>query len=203
MVVIAGDLCPDISSRYTGHDSNLAATYQTEWLRNDYRKWETTVDAEEIVMTPGNHDWITRMADECRTRFFVDEEWSYKGKRFYFTPWVSPCGDWNYTLQRGERKQRFSMIPKGLDVLVSHSPALGYGDQSYGVILSKDGKPPEPNTCGCVELKMAIHNQQPRNVVFGHIHEGQRYGKQYQCGGSTLYNVAMWGPNWTPTVFFC
>lgn len=190
LLVIAGDICPEPEWRQTYGDYDLSRIWQTEWLRSEYRDWEATVPAADIVATPGNHDWLCRFPEECRSKMFIDERLDLNGISMWFTPWVNHCGDWNYQMDRAARKVRFADIPYKLDLLVMHAPAFGCGDLTY----SK-----EP--AGCREMRAAIQQKQPRHVVFGHIHEGQRYGKEYRLGGSKLHHCSMWGEKWKPVTF--
>lgn len=208
VLVIAGDLCPDIER--VGWDAGLMARGQLDWLETAYSKWERTVPARHIFYTPGNHDWIVTLPDTLRTRMFVDEgvEVSTVGSgsawalgdapidqkpavRFWFTPWVNYCGHWNWQMMAFDRAKKFEEVPYILpiDLLVSHSPPYDCVDKTYS------GEP-----VGCRALRDVIQRRQPRYSVFGHIHEGQRYGREGRVGGTKCFNVAMWGPKWEPLV---
>jgi Icc-related predicted phosphoesterase len=189
VLVIAGDICPDADTPGLLWDPDGARVWQMNWLRETYAEWEAKVPATHIHVTPGNHDWINEFPPELRSRFHVDEGVTIDGKTFWFTPWVSPCGGWNYEQAQSQREYRFDNMPYKLDLLVMHAPAFGVGDLAYGDIPA-----------GCRAMKYFIEQRQPRHVVFGHIHEGQRYGREHRCGGSKCYNVAMWGENWQPLV---
>lgn len=193
ILVIAGDICPDsLSFRWGPIEPNLSRADQEYWLRHDYRAWENRIPAGRIMATPGNHDWVTKFPDECRSKMFIDETVEVAPNlHFYFTPWGASYECWNYNLGRKERRARFEMMPphKFIDLLVMHTPAFGVGDLSYAK---------EP--LGCREMRAVIQQRQPKRAVFGHIHEGQRFGKEYRLGGTKLYHVSMWGENWNPTV---
>jgi Icc-related predicted phosphoesterase len=189
-VVIAGDVCPDHERRgYYDHD--LMRESQTDWLMNDFAEWEQTWPASVVHCgaTWGNHDWVTAFPANCRMTAHVDELVLFDDKKVWFTPWVSPCGAWNYQMCREQRAKRFADIPYKVDLLVMHGPAYDCGDLTY----SND-------SVGCREMRAVIQQKQPRFVVFGHIHEGQRYGREFRLGGSKCFNVAMWGAKWEPLV---
>jgi Icc-related predicted phosphoesterase len=188
VLVIAGDLCPDYQMRgYYDHD--MMRESQMQWLVNDYAEWEAQVPAATILFTPGNHDWITDLPAFLRTTMLVDEARTVDDKTFWFTPWIVPCGHWNYQLSREQRADRFDQMPYKLDLLVMHGPAYDVGDLTYS-----------SEHAGCREMRRVIQQKQPRNVVFGHIHEGQRYGREFRLGGSKCFNVAMWGAKWEPLI---
>ncbi len=173
------------------YDPDLSRADQTYWASTEYAAWERTVPADRILVTPGNHDWVCRFPEECRSEMYIDELVTIDGKTFYFTPWVSnQGGQWNYELDRGRRRDRFADIPYKVDLLVMHAPAFGCGD------MTKDNEP-----VGCHELRSAIYKKQPKRAVFGHIHEGQRHGKEYRLAGTKLYHCSMWGNGWKPVEF--
>jgi Icc-related predicted phosphoesterase len=197
VLVIAGDICPDISARFTCFDPELMKLHQMKWLSDEYSEWEYKVPAPYILATPGNHDWVSTFPAHCRSKMFIDERFTIcendspdgPHKTFWFTPWVQHCGDWNYMANRERRRYYFDNIPQNLDMLVMHSPAFGVGDLTY----SND-------SAGCQELRDVIQKRQPRYAVFGHIHEGQRYGVINKLGGTTLFHCSMWGDKWKPVV---
>jgi Icc-related predicted phosphoesterase len=196
ILLIAGDVCPDeypAKTRFSLWDPDLAREEQTNWLNEEYAAWELTWPASVRIAlaTPGNHDWVTTFPDKLRTKLLIDELVETYGKRFYFTPWVSHIGNWNYQATREERQLRFDEIPDKLDVLVAHSPAHDVLDKVYG---------PYGEHVGCPELRRVVQQKQPRYMIHGHIHEGQRYGNRAQLGNTTVYNVAMWG-DWKPVIF--
>jgi len=184
VLLIAGDICPDISFKFSYNDPDLMALHQRQWLREEYAAWERNVPAQHILAVPGNHDWIDSFPESCRSRMFIDAGTEIDGVSFWFTPWVAPCGPWNYQLPRDQRKLRFADLPYRVDFLVMHGPAHEVGDRTYGDM-----------NVGCPEMRAAIYQKQPRRAVFGHIHEGQRDGVEYQLGGSKLYHVSLWNEN--------
>lgn len=147
-----------------------------------------TVSATHILATPGNHDWVKEFPPECRSKMFIDEGCNvqdlYRDRtlKFWFTPWVSGLPMWNYSLTRERRRDRFDMIPRGLDVLVSHAPAYHIGDKTMS-----------GEHAGCIELRTAIDRARPKHCFYGHIHEGQRQGQKHVPFGQTqMHNVSMW-----------
>ncbi len=204
VLAIVGDICPDF-----GWDSDITKIRQTEWLGDEYFAWEHQVPAEHIIATPGNHDWVSTFPDNCRSHMYIDQGVEfYAGSKmrgswpeplgtaklqptikFWLTPWVAPCGDWNWLADRDRRRYYFDNVPHKVDVLLMHGPAYDVGDLTYSN---------EP--AGCREMRDIIQKRQPRYAFFGHIHEGQRYGKEYRLGGTKLFHVSMWGAGWKPTV---
>lgn len=199
VLILAGDICPDIGYGGVLAVPGICSVHQTEWLSTVYRQWESQVPAKHILMVPGNHDWVTGLPNECRTKFLVDAKYLILDDqeviyRFYGTPWTEPTdGRWNYTCRRSLRKHQFDKIPTNLDVLISHGPAYKIGDMNA-----------EGEHVGCPELRAAIYLARPNTCVYGHIHEGQRAkcGGAYGTLGTTqMINVAKYGSNWEPKKF--
>lgn len=180
VLVIAGDIAPDIRMGPLFHVGDIARLGQTEWLETKYYEWEQRIPAKHIVATPGNHDWFARLPEKCRTKLLIDEGISIDGVTFYGTPWVAPCGGWNFELSRGQRAARFGDIPFGVDVLIAHSPAHRVLDRNK---LGDD--------CGCPELRAAIYSKQPRHCFFGHIHEGGREKVDAVLGKTQMHHVTL------------
>lgn len=190
VVVLAGDICPEFNFGPSQYDPDLQRLRQMQWLSEEFAEWEKDLDCQHIVAVPGNHDWMNRFPDTNRTKLYIDEGCEIDGKKFWFTPWIPYTGDWNYQLNRAGRKERFADIPFGLDLLVHHCPALGILDKAYTGEL-----------CGCPELRNAILDKRPHFSTFGHIHEGQRYGKTDRLGMTTMFHASMWGDKWVPPLF--
>lgn len=75
--------------------------------------------------------------------------------------------NWAFNLPRGAAcLEKWSAIPDDVDVLLTHGPAVGYGD-----FCTTDVR------AGCVELLTTIQQRvKPKYHVFGHIHEGEDSG---------------------------
>ncbi|WKX94558.1 hypothetical protein Q1695_011665 [Nippostrongylus brasiliensis] len=85
------------------------------------------------------------------------------GITIYGTPWQPRVDNWAFNLPRGQALlDKWNNIPSGVDVLLTHSPPLGHGDQMA------DGQ-----RMGCVELLNSVSKRiKPKYHVFSHIHEG-------------------------------
>lgn len=58
--------------------------------------------------------------------------------------------------------EKWNLIPSNIDVLITHTPPLGYGDLVCSGVRA-----------GCVELLSTVQNRvKPKYHVFGHVHEG-------------------------------
>ena len=85
---------------------------------------------------------------------------------FSGSPWQPEFGGWAFNLKRGEEcLRKWNLIPEDTDVLITHSPPLGFGD------LCSTG-----TRAGCVDLLQSVQTRvKPKYHVYGHIHEGSKH----------------------------
>jgi Icc-related predicted phosphoesterase len=132
--------------------------------------WIANAPTDLKIFVPGNHDWgfetkpdeTRRMCEDRDIILLIDQEHTYKGVRFYGSPWQPAFCDWAFNLYTPEDlEEKWNFIPSGgqIDVLITHGPAYGILDLS-----SRD------MACGCRELWKAIQKVKPRAHIFGHIH---------------------------------
>lgn len=142
------------------------------------------------IVVGGNHDLLLAR-DPQRARellseavYLLDELVVIEEITIYGSPWHPWFNDRAcdaFALPRGRAlKDKWDMIPPGIDILVTHTPPAG--------ILDQDG----PVAHGCSDLSAAVTRLQPRYHVFGHIHS--RHG-MVKCGPTTYINCNVQGGN--------
>lgn len=112
--------------------------------------------------------------------------------RIYGSPWQPYFHNWAFNLATAAQlKEKWDMIPKGLDILVTHGPARGLQDMTM-----------RGEEVGCTELRKALLIAQPKLHVFGHIHESYGYTK---FGNTVVANASTcnlsYSPDNAPLVF--
>jgi Icc-related predicted phosphoesterase len=136
------------------------------------------------LVIAGNHDFVLESNREEAVRsltaatYLQDEFIEIDGIKFYGSPWTPPFYDWAFMKGGPEARERWDLIPEGLDVLITHGPPLN--------ILDFCG-----THVGCAELLDVVTNElssPPQFHVFGHIHEG--YG-DYINKNTQFFNVAI------------
>jgi predicted phosphodiesterase len=138
---------------------------------------------ELILCIGGNHDFELQEAVGVRYPVFrnavylQDESLRYKGLSFYGAPWVPELANWAYYLAPSEMREKWELIPKGTDVLITHSPPLGILDRN------RRGK-----SCGCPDLLRRVVEVSPRIHCFGHVHASAGV---LQLKGTTFLNASM------------
>ncbi len=77
---------------------------------------------------------------------------------------------------------RYAAIPAGIDILVSHQPPYGHGDDVF------DSASGGLRHLGSLELLAAIERVRPKLVICGHVHGG--FGRS-EHEGTQIYNVSI------------
>lgn len=190
LLIIGGDICPD---RIEAVDAQHAPQVQLAWFKRRVRPWLAASPAPRTIATWGNHDWggaapgsprgPSRYGAAGRLDVLVDEAVHLvNGATVWATPWSNAFGDWAFMRPPAELAGVYAQIPTGIDILVSHQPPHGYGDEQLA---------PEVGArlhLGSRELLRAIERIRPRLVICGHIHAGHgRYVHQ----GIPIVNVSV------------
>lgn len=121
-----------------------------------------------VVCIAGNHDRL--LAEDYyhakslltnASHYLQDELVELDGVKFYGSPWTITFKHWYFMLNRGPQiRQKWDMVPDGVDVLLTHSPPYGIFDKA------KDG-----TNVGCRDLFDKVMKIKPRIHAFGHVHE--------------------------------
>ena len=138
------------------------------------------------IFVAGNHDGCFEHHRERAVEllgpsvvYLQDSGAEVAGLSVYGSPWQPAYNGWAFNLERGASLRAYwDRIPAGLDLLITHGPPRGYGDDH-----------PYPERVGCVDLMGAVRRARPRLHVFGHIHND---GGCWRDGDVTLANVTTW-----------
>lgn len=163
LLIVAGDL--------TGRDHPLEHLNFLQWLREQpYRK---------KIVVAGNHDnFIENLT--CKyiheipypnCEYLCNSGIEFEGLKIWGTPHslifdeVNPkCTAFMGTEE--ELKEKYDLIPEGIDILISHTPPNRILDENrYG------------EYCGSVSLRETMFRIEPKYLICGHLHE---------CGGKEV-----------------
>lgn len=155
--------------------------------------WLRRLPHRHKVVVAGNHDGcfvdartaaIAMLGD---AHYLEDAGVTLDGVRFWGSPWQPAYNDWWFNLPRGAPlAEKWAQIPEGIDVLVTHGPPLGFGDQG-----------PVEGRAGCADLLARVRHVRPPVHLFGHIHQD---GGAFEDAGVVLVNVTTWESERGPTV---
>ncbi|MDX2090328.1 MAG: metallophosphatase domain-containing protein [Kofleriaceae bacterium] len=144
--------------------------------------WLRALPHRHKIVIAGNHDWcFVRHPAEARAlvrdlHYLEDAELVLDGVRFYGSPWQPEFNNWAFNLPRGEALAAvWRKIPRGVDILITHGPPEGMGDQLW------DGA-----RVGCADLRQRVAELLPQVHMFGHIHED---GGVWNDGTTVFANV--------------
>jgi Icc-related predicted phosphoesterase len=145
--------------------------------------WLASLPHRHKVVIAGNHDFFyERQPDAARALteqaglvYLLDSEVTVAGLRIWGSPWQPRFFDWAFNLDRGEPLDaKWRQIPRGIDVLITHGPPLGYGDRVWSGERVGDDR-----------LLAHLERVQPKVHLFGHIHEDRG---EWSVGNTRVIN---------------
>ncbi|MFK7934463.1 MAG: metallophosphatase domain-containing protein [Saprospiraceae bacterium] len=138
--------------------------------------WYDKIDVPHKVFIGGNHDFLLEnnrslfrsMLEHYPNLIYLEDAGTeIHGIKMWGSPITPFFHNWAFNRQRGaDIKRYWETIPNDIDILITHGPPHGYGDQTY------DGQ-----LVGCVDLLAAVESIQPQYHIFGHIHEAYGISK--------------------------
>lgn len=162
---------------------------------HDLNDWLGTLPHRHKIVIAGNHDWAFQetpdLAVEALTNatYLEDSGVIIEGVRFWGSPWTPTFMDWAFMLDRGQPLyQKWQEIPDNTDVLITHGPPKGIGDEANLGFKSQN--------VGCVDLLHRLDRLNLKAHIFGHIHEC--YG-EHRHGDTVLINASTCTPRYAPT----
>lgn len=187
ILLIGGDIVP------LEYQRSMAAS--AGWLGGPFREWLDDIVVRrdtEVFAVAGNHDIIF----ERRPDMVPELNWFYlhdsaatvdqHGRVWaYGSPYQPTFGaGWAFNLPEAKLVEKWSHIPKGIDILLLHGPPYGEGD------LTIDGR-----HVGSLGLHERVLEVKPKLVVCGHIHEA--YGL-HPFGDTLIVNASLVNHDYEP-----
>lgn len=174
MLIHAGD--------FTGMGTRSEILSFCEWLANQpYEHKIVVAGNHELDMELHPHEYI-QMFHDAGAVYLMDQTVKISGFTIHGSPWCNPYGEWAFMRDQSHQKAAYELIPKEVDILVTHNPPYG--------ILDKNGR---GLSCGSSALLDAILARDIKHHVFGHIHASS--GKD-KMGTMNFYNVAVMDENY-------
>lgn len=136
-----------------------------------FNNWLGELPHQHKIFVAGNHDWLfEKSPDVAKTimsncHYLENQGKTIEGLYFYGSPVTPTFHNWAFNRDRGPNIKRYwDMIPENTDVLITHGPPYGFGDQ---VLQNKQW-----NRVGCYDLLDAVMRVKPKLHIFGHVHGG-------------------------------
>lgn len=149
------------------HAGDITKSGEVETVE-DFNAWLGALPHRHKVVIAGNHDFCFAWEPErCRAlltnaHYLQDQAITLDGLKFYGSPWQPVFFDMAFNLRRGRAlRDKWLKIPRGTDVVVTHGPPRGIGDQLAN-----------GEAVGCADLLDVVNLLRPKVHVFGHIHGG-------------------------------
>jgi len=183
------------------HAGDVSRRGTREQVRT-FLEWFASRPHPHKLLVAGNHDFLFQK-DPAAARALVppgvtyleDEAATVAGLRVWGSPWTPEFFDWAFMLERGAPlAARWAAIPDGLDLLITHGPPYGHGDQAVPL----GGVSGDARAVGCIELLQAVRRARPRVHVFGHIHEGHGVTVSDEARGTRFVNAAICTVDYRP-----
>lgn len=206
LFLVAGDICP-------AHDHYYS--FQWEWIMTTFVAWVKSLPFanpwSKVVMTAGNHDialerishtQIMELEQACegRLKFLRHDIYEFEfpvsdgldSLTIFGTPYCSIFGNWAFMVSDETLDKKFSQIPEGVDILMSHdSPTTG----KLGAIL--EDCPYHNEETGNKVLARHIERVHPKLFVSGHFHSGNH--EVQNINGTYMANVSYVNERYYPT----
>lgn len=145
----------------------------------EFLNWFEAHPGKHKLYVPGNHDFCLDVGggywSGSDPTILTDNGIEIDGTKFWGSPWQSNLPGWAFHKSPKEISEKWDLIPRDTDVLITHVPPYGLGDTVVG------GK-----KVGCATLRRRTKELDLKLHVFGHIHEG--YGS-YNEGRSINVSI--------------
>ncbi len=167
LAVICGDIFPG--------EMDKDPMAQGKWFRDTFIPWVEQIECNRVILIAGNHDhWIAvnnqvllkefAPSEGGKLVYLCDSGFEYKELKIYGTPWVPvPFHNLSFSLDDDGLRKRYALIPKELDLLLTHTVPYDCNHIGFSDHDMKD--------LGCKELRKAVESRNIRFLIGGHIHD--------------------------------
>lgn len=136
-----------------------------------FLEWFSNQPATHKIFIDGNHDGLSQdnpsifdslLEEYPGVTYLRNEMAIVEGLKIWGRAITPTFGNWWHMADRGSpmMKSSLEIIPEGIDILLTHGPALGILDRTA-----------HGHNAGCEDMLLELQRIKPRFVVFGHIHE--------------------------------
>ena len=149
----------------------------------DFLNWYSRLPFKYKILIAGNHDMLfyfdIQTSKKLLSRYpnviyLENTGIEIEGIKFWGFPYTTPFHQWAFMLKREQMRMALKLIPKDIDVLITHGPPYEILDQvdytdrnDYDPVRDKH----TGEHTGCKDLLNTIKEIKPKYHIFGHIHE--------------------------------
>ena len=168
ILCICGDIVPLKMQR------NIPESFS--WFRKRFIKWCKEQPVEQIYLVGGNHDFFLENDPKRVHELLLGTNINYlynSGAEYLdsdgilWTIWGSPLchifGNWAFMPSEEEQSETLELIPKNLDILLTHDAPYGRNDQCFESYYPYDH-------IGSYPLLGAVQEKKPKYHFTGHLH---------------------------------
>lgn len=190
IAVVAGDFAK-LNGRGRWHVYD-----QKKWVQKKFIPWIESYPDVKFVIVPGNHDLFADPKYQAawpdvnyavdwpeNAKLLINSGCESGGLKFWGVPNVPIINySWAFESDHDTLEKAFSSVPRGVDVLVVHTPPRIPGRYIDFSVQTASGP------FGSCELTNALIDKRPRFVFCGHIHSGDHSPEDF--AGGRIYNVS-------------
>lgn len=169
---------------HSGDCSNWRDVNRNQIEVIDFLNWYADAPVKYKIFVAGNHDTsierkrVTKEDFAAAGIIYLENEGiEIEGIKIWGSPITPTFGDWSFMKARDKIHEVWKTIPDDTDMLIVHGPPKGVRDLSYN-------RKNELEFCGDLALVKRIMQIQPKQVLFGHIHNF----KDIQNQGVSVYS---------------
>lgn len=208
LLMIPGDVCPDMYGiEYS----------QMDWFEDNFIPWVNSLPFNnvwsKVILVPGNHDkifnggvssvqimeWELKTGGHLKVLIHNIYDFEYPVEdgvdsiTIFGTPYCKMFGNWAFMVDDDVLERKYSQIPEGIDILLSHdSPNI----EKIGAVLDENSRFYNP-LAGNAILADHIWRIKPKIFHSGHMHSGNH--NFILKGGVWMANVSYVDEDITPT----
>jgi len=132
-------------------------------------QWLREQNAKNIIIVPGNHDkflaspefFLFKIELKDNEYCLINSMVEIDGLKIWGSPFTPMFNNWSFMAEEGELKRCWDMIPKNIDILITHGPPHKVLDKTRrGVHI------------GSKSLAESLKRIKPIYHIFGHNHDG-------------------------------
>ena len=167
ILCICGDIVP------LRIQNNVRQSFK--WFETNFIKWCQSLPVEQIYLIGGNHDFFLQERDKTVNEYLQGTKITYlnnTGAEYLdndgicWTIWGSPLchifGNWAFMYSPEYEKEKFSLMPKNLDILLTHDAPYGRNDVCFEAFAQEH--------IGNHELLEEVQIKKPKYHFTGHLH---------------------------------